>query len=447
MQHRPELGSSGEVRHLFEHPQARIAHSRNKAQWVTSPHFRSFCLFLFFLFIMADPSDRGEPIGFSTQTPPTSRKRKQDPHAQEPNFSTAAAGFTATNTATTTDTSGLSWPVYKAEWSELSSFLDPQISFESRTNGPAAAATERGGCVGGVRAGQEGTGAPSGLDSGLLGSASSSSSNTDNTLLTSGSHHPQPIGFDFMQQSSAAPNGFHDEHPSSQDAVQHHDAGERQDAGGLSYSLPTLPHTANRNAHSREPLHLGDFGAIHERHQPQLIHSWMGGGGSIADPATAPSALRQPNLSSSPHEHHHQQHHPDHDTAGPPFTPGTPAFFSPSFLESLQEDDRSLETASMRLNEPMEGSHTYQQHSSHNTSGSHTFTPAPDFAHPSFSSEAVVRTHLGKPKEKKNTGANLQDTYYHTRTTLLATPRTVAPVIIAALSVPSVFERVCSIAP
>ncbi|KAI8140722.1 hypothetical protein BJV82DRAFT_622268 [Fennellomyces sp. T-0311] len=69
---------------------------------------------------------------------------------------------------------------------------------------------------------------------------------------------------------------------------------------------PAADEFISYNDHQRRQLRLNDLGSIHDRNQQQLIQSWVGGRQS---PQTT-------------------------------FSPTTPAFFSPSFLESLNEDDR-----------------------------------------------------------------------------------------------------------
>lgn len=89
----------------------------------------------------------------------------------------------------------------------------------------------------------------------------------------------------------------------------------KQEDIDLSFGLPTLPHdtTGSGAVYHHEPssyadrstarqLRLTDIDSIHERGQQQLIQSWVGGRSANA-------------------------------------TPTTPAFFSPGFLDSLQQDD------------------------------------------------------------------------------------------------------------
>ncbi|KAI9012117.1 hypothetical protein CLU79DRAFT_770621 [Phycomyces nitens] len=81
--------------------------------------------------------------------------------------------------------------------------------------------------------------------------------------------------------------------------------------------LGSEPHHAR---HRQADLQLHDLHSVHRDHQQQLIQSWVG--------ATY----------SAP-----QQVSPTHSPAGsnPAFSPVTPAFFSPNFLDSLQGDGRS----------------------------------------------------------------------------------------------------------
>lgn len=145
---------------------------------------------------------------------------------------------------------------------------------------------------------------PVAADNNILASTSSSSSNTDNTLLTASSH----LNYDLSSFSS--------------EEERRHDPLEKQ----MSFTLPTLVAQTNGNSnppfpgsssndetayhHDNNHMRLNDLGSIHERNQHQLIQSWVGGG-------------RQSSTNS----------------AETPFSPATPSFFTPSFLESLQEDD------------------------------------------------------------------------------------------------------------
>ncbi|KAG0189616.1 hypothetical protein DFQ28_003155 [Apophysomyces sp. BC1034] len=136
--------------------------------------------------------------------------------------------------------------------------------------------------------------------------STSSTSSTDNTLLSSSSvAQPTSLGLDFLPSHPVDQFGYKQEPDSL-------------DLHSMSYPQTSSPCNNFDSSRSAAGLHLENLTSVHHEHQQQLIQSWVGA-------TTATTLAESPSCSQ------------------PAFPgPATPAFFSPSFLDSIQEDRQQI---------------------------------------------------------------------------------------------------------
>ncbi|KAF7722750.1 hypothetical protein EC973_002734 [Apophysomyces ossiformis] len=156
----------------------------------------------------------------------------------------------------------------------------------------------------------------------VLTSTSSSSSTDNNHLLTSSSSGPTAsLDFRFMPSENVDPLGYKEE-------------SDPFDLHPVACQQTTAPCIDFDSSRSTGGLYLENLTSIHQKHQQQLIQSWVG--------ATTETTLPEsPSHSSTCSQ-----------SAFP--APVTPAFFSPSFLDSIHEDRQASHGSGFEQDQPLE---------------------------------------------------------------------------------------------